>query len=277
MLGRISVLLILFVCIPADARTALAASSVPPTPRRVIQLTADLHLREIGPGAWVVAHRFPFLANSALVEMPDGTFVLVGTPWTPDATAVLLRWLREEFGQRRVVAINTGYHVDNLGGNRALLDAGISVYGSDRTVTLLRERGEQTRQIILRAVGEKSPTYATHATMPFFAPDHIFPLEAGLVLTFGGDEVRVLYYGPSQAPDKVAVYFPSRRLLFGGCMVIGADRLGNTAEADIPHWIAVLRRLERLPAEVVVPGHSDRLEPGLIRHTLKLLEAAAPR
>lgn len=88
----------------------------------------------------------------------------------------------------------------------------------------------------------------------------------------------MLYPGPTQAPDKVAVYFPERKLFFGGCMIVGADRLGNIVEADLRHWPLALEQLRsRCPVEVVVPGHSARLDPTLIAHTIDLLRAAAPR
>lgn len=97
-------------------------------------------------GAFEITHTLPWPANSLLVEMAEGTLVLAGTPYSPEATKEVLTWARARFGERKLVAINNGFHVDNLGGNAALLEASIPVYGSDLTVTLLRERGEPTRQ-----------------------------------------------------------------------------------------------------------------------------------
>jgi glyoxylase-like metal-dependent hydrolase (beta-lactamase superfamily II) len=166
------------------------------------------------------------------------------------------------------------YHADNLGGNPALLAAGVTVYGSDLTVALLRERGEKTRQLTLNLIGDaESPIYQRHANLRFAPPDHVFPLREGLRLDFGGEEVRVFYPGPSQAPDKVVVYFPARRLLFGSCMILAGDRTGNTADADLRRWPESIRRLATFPVDVVVPGHGDRLDPGLIQHTLDVLAA----
>jgi metallo-beta-lactamase class B len=238
-----------------------------------IDLASDLYLQRVGEGAYVISHSFPWLCNSVLVEMADGTLVMGGTPCTPEATELVLTWSRQQFGERKLVAINTGYHVDNLGGNRALLDAGFPVYGSDLTVKLLKERGEQTRQTTLKLAGAtNSPAYAVYASMRFAPPDHIFPIQDGLTLKFGSEEVRVFYPGPSQAPDKVVVFFPDRKLLFGSCMILAGDRLGNTAEADMRLWPVAMRRLEQFPVNVVVPGHGTRLDPGLVQHTLDLLE-----
>lgn len=254
---------------PAPARSKAVSPDLKQPP---IELAPDLRLRRIGEGAYVITHTFPWPCNSVLVEMADGALVLAGTPCTPAATQAVLAWAGRQFGKRKIVALNTGYHVDNLGGNQALLDAGIPVYGSDLTVKLLKERGEQTRLITLKlAGGTNSPTYAVHATMKYVPPDHVFPIQDGPKLAFGAEEVRVIYPGPTQAPDKVAVYFPARKLLLGGCMILAGNKPGNTAEADLKQWPLSLRKLTPLPVDVVVPGHGERLDSGLVQHTLELL------
>jgi glyoxylase-like metal-dependent hydrolase (beta-lactamase superfamily II) len=235
-------------------------------------LSGDLQVLPLGEGAFVVAHRFPFLSNSLLVRMPDGSFVLAGTPCTPEATERLLAWLRETFGPVPVTAVDTGYHPDNLGGNEALLRAGHPVYGSDLTVRLLRERGEAIRAVMLGYAGPPdSRFHQAYAGLRCVPPDHVFPIQDGLDLTFGCEPVQVLCPGPTQAPDKVAVYFPARRLLFGGCMILAGDRPGNLSEADPGQWREAVRRLLALPVEVVVAGHGERTDRGLLQHTLDLL------
>ncbi len=250
-----------------------------PPPARGVESQADLapglQVRPIGRGAYVVVHVFPWSANSLVVEMTDGTLVMAGTPYTPEATKTVLNWTQRRFGPRRMVAIDTGYHVDNLGGNAALLEAGVPVYGSDLTVTLLRERGETMRALTLRMIGDPaSPYYRAHAALRFVPPDHVFAAAEGLRLTFGSESVEAFFPGPSQAPDKVVVYFASRRILFGSCMILCGDRPGNTADADLRSWAKAVQKLRRFQAEVIVPGHGDRLDPGLIQHTLDLLAVA---
>jgi hypothetical protein len=186
----------------------------------------------------------------------------------------VLNWAVTHFGHRKIIAIDTGYHVDNLGGNKAFIDAGIPVYGSDLTVRLLRECGESTRKALLAMIGDNhSVYYQEHAKMDYVLPDHVFPIDKGLDLNIGDEKVSVIYPGPSQAPDKLAVYFPSRKLLFGSCMVLGGDTIGNVADADIQQWQISVHKLLSFPADVVVPSHGERLDPGLIQHTIDLLSA----
>lgn len=249
--------------------------TVSPLPTERINLADDLFLQKIGEGAYVITHNYPWPANSLLVEMSDGSMVLAGSPYTAEATQLVLDWVNQQFGTCKVVAINTGYHVDNLGGNQALIDAGFPVYGSDMTVQFLAERGEETRQLMLSMIGDKkSPYYEAYQQMVLTPPDHIFALKDGLTLDFGGEEVQVIYPGPSQSPDKVVVYFQDRKLLFGSCMILGTDKIGNTADADMQNWPEAVKTLQKYAVDVVVPGHGDRFDQDLIQHTLDLLTAA---
>lgn len=251
------------------------AKSVSPQPTQRINLSQDLYLRQIGDGAFVITHNFPWPANSLIVEMADHTLVLAGTPYTPEAARAVLDWGKQKFGSQKVVAIDTGYHVDNLGGNQALIDEGFPVYGSDLTVQLLKQKGETTRQLMLSMIADSnSPFYQAYQKMVFTPPNHIFPIQDGIVLNLGGEKVEVIYPGPSQAPDKTVVYFPERKLLFGSCMILGTDKIGNTADADMHHWPEAVKFLQKYPVDVVVPGHGDRFDPGLLQHTLDLLATA---
>ena len=110
-----------------------------------------------------------------------------------------------------------------------------------------------------------------HEALAYVAPTHLFALEEGLQLEYGDEIVQVYYPGPSHSPDNIVVYFPSRKLLFGTCMIIGGDKVGNTSDADLETWPESVRDLARFDFDVLVPGHGDRLDPGLLDHTIDLL------
>lgn len=237
-------------------------------------LSPELHIRQIDEGAYVIRHDFPWPANSLLMEMANGDLVWAGATYTPQAADEVLAWVQDTFGDRQMIAINTGYHVDNLGGNAALMAQEIPVYGSDMTVRLLEERGESTRQLMLDMMknSAKESVIIAHQEIPYQPPTQVFPLQDGLELQFGDEKIVVFYPGPSQAPDKVVVYFPNQKILFGGCMILSADQVGNTADADIPAWIEAVKTLEQFPVEFVIPGHGDRIDEDLITHTIEVLE-----
>jgi metallo-beta-lactamase class B len=188
----------------------------------------------------------------------------------------MLDWIGARFGERRVTAVATHFHVDALGGNAALRAAGVRTHGSTHTAKLLAEQGEAMRAATLAALKDRPEDAAAIRDVPLLPPEHLFAPADGLSLDLEGTPVRVLFPGHGHAPDNVVVHLPTLRVLFGGCLVAARDHLGNLADADLEAWPAALRALKALPADHVVPGHGDRTDPALLDHGLRLLEAAAP-
>jgi metallo-beta-lactamase class B len=216
-----------------------------------VRLAADLVVRRLAPRVHVVTHEKPYPANSVVVEARDGTLVIVGSPYTAQASQRVLEWLRQEFGERKRVAIDTHFHEDaGVGGNAVYQAAGIPIHGSDLTARLLAER-------------DKAAT----------APDHVFALAAGLELDFG-EPVKVFFPGAGHTVDNVVVHFPQERLLVGGCLIKGGSTIGNVADADLKSWPGSVRALQGLDFEWLVPGHGERFDRGLLENTLQVLAGA---
>jgi metallo-beta-lactamase class B len=232
----------------------------------------DLTVRNIAPAAWVVTHEKPWPANSLVYRTGGNHIVLVGTPYTPEATDAVLTWIRQTFGaDKPITAINPHFHFDAAGGNAALLRAKIAVYGSDATVRLMLERGEAMKQQIARALASEPEAAAYFSSLSLVPPDRVFPLNEAQTLSLGGETVEIFFPGAAHAPDNIVVYFPAARILFGGCMVRADGKLGNLADADVRSWPAAVRNLQRYNARLVVPGHGINFSPSMLRET----EAAA--
>jgi len=240
----------------------------------IVKTGQDIEIRKLPGGEYVITHAFPWPGNSMLVPVGEKHLVMVDTPYTPEATEWVLNWIGETLGTREIVGINTGVHFDNLGGNGALIARGISVIGSDRTVELIKERGEESRQLFLGRPGAPKDRRfrERYMTLEYVPPDRLFPLAEGKVFTFGGEEISIIFHGETHSPDNVADYFPDPELLFGGCMLLDGKGVGNTADANMDTWAGAVASLESLRCRTVIPGHGLRFDPGLIRHTVELLE-----
>lgn len=155
----------------------------------VIELSEDLVVTEIEEGVFVVTHSFPWPGNSLLVKVSPTDVVFVDTPYDSVATQQVVEWVRGLLGFVNLIEINTGYHVDNLGGNGYLLGQNIPVYGSDLTAKLLRDKGEETRKQILDWLGSPKHKrfYEAHRDLEYRPPDHIFSLSDGLTLAIGDE------------------------------------------------------------------------------------------
>ena len=262
-------LILLVGCAP---KVETQPNNLPVDPETFIEIMPNLKARYIQEGVFVITHSFPWAANSLAVVMEDH-LVLVDTPWTPAATQEMLTWLEAQVGPKEIVAINTHFHLDNLGGNQYLVKQGIPVYGSDLTVELLAERGQATLDQTMQWLqAEEDPRFAQALVgQELVAPTEVFDIDDGLSLEFGDQSLEVYFPGPAHAPDNLVVYFPDRKILFGGCMIIGWDSIGNTTDADLAAWPGTVRELEQFQFDILVPGHGERLDPSLVKHTLAIL------
>jgi len=129
--------------------TALLLTGRVAANEKKIVLSDNLSLTEIEKDAFVVTHSFPWASNSLLVRASKSDCVLVNTMCDNNGTKLLLDWIKSNFGDVNLVAINTGFHVDNLGGNEYLLSKSITIYGSSLTAKLVEERGQKEKNQLL--------------------------------------------------------------------------------------------------------------------------------
>jgi hypothetical protein len=107
-----------------------------------ITLSENLSVTEIEKDVFIVTHSIPWASNSLLIRASNSDCILVNTLCDNQGARMLVDWMKNSFGEVNLIAINTGFHVDNLGGNEFLLSRSIAVYGSNLTAKLIAERGQ---------------------------------------------------------------------------------------------------------------------------------------
>jgi glyoxylase-like metal-dependent hydrolase (beta-lactamase superfamily II)/peptidoglycan/xylan/chitin deacetylase (PgdA/CDA1 family) len=236
-------------------------------------LDEEISIRRVADHTWIVTHAVPWPASSLVAEMEDGSIVFVATPYTSEATQALIDWAHARFGDAPLAVINTHFHPDAVGGNRAFARAGARIYGSERTASLVRESVSRMRALVTGALEDRPEIAARFARYDPLPPSELFDEREGLVLRFGSEEVHIVHPGRAHSPDNVIVHFPARSLVYGGCMIAARDHLGNLSDADLEAWPQAIERVRSLRPEILVPGHGDRTDPGLLDHTIELLRA----
>jgi glyoxylase-like metal-dependent hydrolase (beta-lactamase superfamily II) len=243
---------------------------------RVHQLSDELQIRPIVKNSFLVTHSFPWPANSLLVRYPGRYIIWVDTPYTDSGTEQVWKWIKSDIGSEKIIEINTGFHNDNLGGNGFLYTKSIDVYGSSLTVQLLKDCSEKTKAQILDWL--KKPKfekyYIAHSQAEYMPPNNVFDIAPDEVLNLLDGLIEIYYPGPSHSKDNLMVYFPDKKLLFGGCPVksVLSKGLGFTGDADMLEWPKSLKRIlsRYKDAVIVVPGHGEVGGLDLIKHTLSL-------
>lgn len=191
--------------------------------------------------------RFP---SNGLLVCTRGEGALVDSAWGEGPTARLLE-LAKARGCPVKKAVFTHSHDDRAGGLGTLFAAGVTMYATAKTTTLLAHPG--------------------------FRPE---PIVSPQRLVLAGVEAEVLDPGPAHAPDNVVVSLPGEGVLFGGCMIKAGDAktLGNVADASLGTWTQALDAVGARygAATVVVPGHGAPGGPELLGHTRELVAKALP-
>jgi glyoxylase-like metal-dependent hydrolase (beta-lactamase superfamily II) len=241
------------------------------------QLNKHLVINNICDSVYIANHSYPWTSNSLIVKASDKEIVLIDTPYETQGTALLLKWVGQQFPHARITAINTGFHIDNMGGNTLLREKGIAIYGADLTAKLIEEKGrESLNKIMTWLQPHQKEMLEAYKAATLTKPNITFAITEGLTLLKGELSFEVFYPGQSHSPDNVVVYIKDKKILFGGCMIKALEHSspGYTGDANMQQWpLSVQKVKDRFPdAKTIIPHHGKWGNNKLLDHTIKLLK-----
>jgi glyoxylase-like metal-dependent hydrolase (beta-lactamase superfamily II) len=79
-------------------------------------------------------------------------------------------------------------------------------------------------------------------------------LQEGDVLDLGDHALEVLHL-PGHSPGCIALYDPRSQELFSGDVIYDGELLDELHCSHIPTYIATYERLQKLPVQIIYPGH----------------------
>lgn len=237
---------------------------------------------EVAPGIRRIG---PELVNSFLVEH-EGSVVIVdaGVPSYWAALGPELATMGRTFDDIRAVLL-THAHPDHIGFAERIRRAGVSVHVHDLDAALAR--GEASNQI--RLVGPYRPL----PILRFLA----FAIRGGMFRALKVREVSTFADGrmldlpgspqvvhvPGHTPGTAALHFPAHDAVFvGDAMTTYSATSGRRGpqlhpiNADRARAFDSLKRLEELPATLVLPGHGAPWRDGARSAVAAARRASAP-
>lgn len=232
---------------------ALVFSACKSTQPTLVKLEGGLELKRMSPNLYV--HTSPLETSTGqvfpcngMVFIDGGEAIVFDTPVDDAGAEQLINWLQVEQKVIIKAVVPTHFHIDCLGGLAAFHKAGIKSYAN-------------------------AATHALAVANDKVIPQEVF--EGELSLTIGQKSIECWHPGEAHTKDNVVAWVPSKKALFGGCMLkaVGAGK-GNLADANVSTWSAsMLAVKEKYPKlKLAVPGHGASGGVELLDFTIQMFE-----
>jgi len=217
-----------------------------------IKISDDLELVKISENAFLhisfsELEGYGRFSSNGLVFINNGEAFLFDTPVTNALTRVLIGYLTDSLKLKIIGFVPNHWHGDCMGGLAYLKSIGIESWANQMTIDIANKMG-----------------------LPL--PSHGF--SDSLVLEIGDKTIECYYPGPGHSTDNIVVWIQSEKILFAGCMIkdMKSTSLGNTTDSDLAKWpVTIEKVISRFRnAKIVIPGHGQPGDTGLLKHTLAL-------
>lgn len=188
-------------------------------------------------------------ANGMYVVTHEGV-VLFDTPWDTTQFQPLLDSIEFRHHKKVVLCIATHFHDDRTAGFEYYRKQGIKTYTTTLTDELSRKNHQKRAKFLI-------------------GKDTVFQV--------GGQTFETYYPGEGHTRDNIVLWFKKERILYGGCLIKGADAesLGYLGDANVKEYEATLRKVQaKCPnPSVIIVSHSDWNNINSLKHSIKLAAA----
>jgi glyoxylase-like metal-dependent hydrolase (beta-lactamase superfamily II) len=239
-----------------NAQTEVAIPDVPPV------VTADPV--EVAEGVHVVPDGGVPLVPNLGVVLGSRDALVVDTAMGPRNGARVRDLAEGLAGGRPLLLTITHFHPEHGYGAQAFTPGATIVYNRGQ-LEELRAKGLPYLEMFR---GFSADVAEQLEGVELVEPHVVYDGEADLEL--GGRQVQLRTWGLAHTRADQVVFVPDEGVLFTGdlvesrCFAIFPYFPPDDADVDGDRWIAVLERLERLEPKVVVPGHGEVGDAGVI-------------
>jgi cyclase len=189
-------------------------------------------------------------ANVGCVLTEQG-LVLIESPMLPEDALDWREELRKVSDKEIAYLISTDHHFDHVFGNAFLTKRTIAQRIAYRGFQYLQDNREQPfMQFFPEMYSERRETLDQ---VEIVLPQITFSREMTLNM---GDRTMALTYVGGHCPATIMIYVPEDKVLFAGDN-IEVGQLSFTGEARFAPWIEMLRAVEQMEIEWIVPGHGE--------------------
>jgi glyoxylase-like metal-dependent hydrolase (beta-lactamase superfamily II) len=235
-------------------------------------LVAPENTREIAPGVHVIPdQRVEFVPNAGIVVGERATLV-IDTAMGPRNGDLIVGEARRLGGDRKLLLTTTHFHPEHAFGAQSFPEATYLCNTSQA-----QEMADKGQEYIEMFSGFGPGLAALLADVELITPDITYDGPRAR-LDLGGLAAELITIGPAHTRGDMVVFLPESGVLFAGDLV--EDRflpIFPDPDANGLHWLDALDRLEALQPRIVVGGHGEVGDLGLIDKLRSYLIAVRDR
>lgn len=173
--------------------------------------------------------------------------VLFDTPWDSTQFQPLLDSIQIKHQKKVIICIATHWHSDRTAGLAYYKQKGIKTYTTVLTDNLCKQNNEKRAE---------------------------FLLTTDTVFRAGEYSFETYYPGEGHTADNIIIWFSKERILYGGCLIKGADaeNLGFLGDANVNAYETTLKNVQQKcpDPQYIIVSHSDWTNNHSLNHSIKL-------
>jgi glyoxylase-like metal-dependent hydrolase (beta-lactamase superfamily II) len=215
--------------------------------------------REVAEHVYVIPdQRINVIPNIGIIVGRDGVLV-VDTGMGPRNAETVLGEVKKITNQPVRYLTVTHFHPEHGMGAQAFPSSTTLIYPTAQKIELL----EKGQAMINEFSGVSTEIADLLKPVNFRMPNITFSDTAEVDL--GDFMVQLLHFGSAHTRGDEFVFLPKQRLVFGGDVVINRFfPIMADSDSSGVNWIDALQRLEDLKPAIVVPGHGEIADVGVI-------------
>ncbi len=181
--------------------------------------------------------------------LTDSGAVLFDTPWDTTQFQPLLDSIKLKHDKNVIICFATHWHSDRTEGLEYYKRLGIKTYTTVLTDELSKKNNKKRAEFLM-------------------TKDTIF--------TVGQYSFEIYYPGEGHTADNIIVWFEREGILYGGCLIKGADAtdLGYLGDANVLEYETTLKKVQKkcFNPEFIIVSHHDWSNSNSLEHSIKLAE-----
>ena len=193
------------------------------------------------------AYEGSLLPANGMYLVTNNGVVLFDTPWDTTQFQPLLDSIKQRHHATVIMCLATHWHSDRTEGLEYYKTQNIKTYTTALTDEYSKKNNKKRAEFLI-------------------SKDTVFNI--------GQYSFETYYPGEGHTADNIVVWFEKERILYGGCLIKGADagNLGNLADANVVTYEATLRNVQaKCPdPKFIIVSHSDWKNTNSLKNSIKL-------